>query len=209
MAYPPAPWTLCGDALQTLQIVDSARARSLVPSELNIIPILPGRALAGIYLASYGPGSMMEYHELTVATAVTHRSGRWGFWISHIYVDSDDSLAGGREIWGLPKELAQFTWEKGKPNRVVVRQGDRVLCTLDYGQQRWLWRQRVPFPCFSVLNGKLLFFRGNMDARLGLAGGRLDVPSESPFAGLGLGLARLTYHFGEMRFVVGAPKEMA
>lgn len=207
MTYPPAPWTLCGDALQTLQIVDRARARSLVPSELKAIPILPGKALAGIFLASYGPGSVLEYHELIVAVAA-HGSGRWGFWIIHIYVDDANSMAGGRDIWGLPKELAQFTWKKGAPNRVVVRQGERLLCSLEYGRQRWLWRQRVPFPCFSVLEGKQFFFQGAMDARLGLASGRLHVPDESPFAALGLGLARLTYHFGGIKFVIGAPKAM-
>jgi hypothetical protein len=209
MSYPPAPWTLQGYALQTLQFVDNTRALPFIPSELKIISMLPGKTLGGVYLASYGPGSVLEYNELIVATALVRYSGRSaGFWISHIYVDSNDSMAGGQEIWGLPKELAQFTWEKDKQHRIVVRQGDRQLCTLSHGRQRWLWQQRLTMPSFSVLGSELFFFKGEIGARLGVAGGRLEVPAESPFAVLGLGRAWLTYHYGDMDFVASAPQVM-
>jgi hypothetical protein len=39
---------------------------------------------------------------------------------------------GGREIWGLPKELAQFTWTE---HSVTVSQADKFLCTLNYRRQ--------------------------------------------------------------------------
>jgi len=208
MAYPPAPWVLRGYALQTLQFVDSARVRPLVPSELKIVSVLPGKTLGGVYLASYGPGSTLEYNELIVVGALARYSSRLGFWISHVYVDDADSMAGGREIWGLPKELAHFTWEKGEQRRVVVRQEDRLLCILSYGRQRWLWRQRLTMPSFSVLSSALLFFKGEIEARLGMASGRLEVPAESPFAMLGLGRAWVTYHYGEMNFVASAPQEI-
>lgn len=205
MSYPPAPWTLRGFAVQTLQFVDRARARPLVPSELRIVSVLPGKSLGGVYLASYGPGSVLEYNELIVVAALVRYAGRFGFWVSHIYVDSADSMAGGREIWGLPKELAQFTWGD-EQRRVVVRQGDRRLCTLSYGRQRWLWRQQLALPTFSALGSDLLFFKGEIESRLGLASGRLEVPAESPFAALGLGRGRLTIHYGDMGFVANVPE---
>src|SRR5688572_23194128 len=128
MTYPSAPWTLKGFAVQTLQLVDTARARSFVPPDLDIVSVLPGKTLGVVYLASYGPESVLSYNELIVVPALTRYGKNVGFWISHIYVDHPDSMAGGREIWGLPKELAQFTWQMGEQNHVLVRQGEQVLC---------------------------------------------------------------------------------
>src|SRR5437867_5261733 len=124
MLYPPAPWTLQGNAIQTLQFVDSARVRPLIPPALKLVSPWPGRTLGGLYLARYGPGSTLEYNELIVVAALTRGAGRFGIWVSHIYVDDPASMAGGREIWGLPKELAEFDRE---PGGVIARQGDRVL----------------------------------------------------------------------------------
>lgn len=208
MAYPPAPWTLVGHAVQTLQLVDTRQARSFVPSELKMVSVLPGRTIGGVYLASYGPGSVLEYNELIVAAALTRHAGRSGFWISHIYVDDADSVAGGREIWGLPKELAQFTWERGEQRQVLVRHEDRLLCVLTYGHERLLWRQRLVMPSLSIRGSDLLFFKGAINARLGVARGRLEVPAESPFVFLGLGRAWMTYHYKEMAFVAGVPQIM-
>lgn len=59
MTYPSAPWTLKGYAVQTLQLVDSAQARSFVPPDLDIISVLPGKTLGGVYLTSYRPGSVL------------------------------------------------------------------------------------------------------------------------------------------------------
>jgi acetoacetate decarboxylase len=206
MGYPPAPWALEGCGVQTLQLVDSGRARTFVPSELDIVSVLPGRTLGGVYLAAYGPGSVLAYSELIAAAALARCSGRWGFWISHIYVDDADSMAGGREIWGLPKELAQFTWDGGEKGQVTVRQGDRSLCTLSWGRRRWLWRQRFPIPTLSVLGSNLLHFKGQVRTRLGIASGNLQVSEESPFAELGLGRAKLIFHYGEMTFVANRPQ---
>jgi hypothetical protein len=94
MAYPQAPWTLQGYSLQTLNLIDITAARSLVPSELEIISVWPGKTLGGVYVASYGSGSTLEYNELIVVSAITRYANRFGTWISHIYVDNPDSVAG-------------------------------------------------------------------------------------------------------------------
>ena len=51
MPYPQAPWTLQGYAIQTLQLLDIDRVRPFIPSELNIITVLPGKTLGGVYLS--------------------------------------------------------------------------------------------------------------------------------------------------------------
>jgi acetoacetate decarboxylase len=46
---------------------------------------------------------VLEYNELIIIAAVLGYKGKFGAWISHIYVDNPDSVAGGREIWGYLK----------------------------------------------------------------------------------------------------------
>jgi hypothetical protein len=49
----------------------------------------------------------MQYREL-MATLLVRKGSRIMPTITHIWVDSPASLAGGRELWGIPKELATF-----------------------------------------------------------------------------------------------------
>lgn len=204
MAYPQAPWTLQGYAFQTVQLIDIDKVRPLVPSELEIISVWPGKTVGGVYLSSYKSGSVLEYNELIVVAALLGYRGKFGGWISHIYVDNPDSVAGGREVWGLPKELAEFTWEKGE--RVTVRQGNRLLCSLNYNQQAFGWRQWLGASSFSTLGSDLVLFPAELESRLGLVSSKLEVPVDSPFASLSLGQPWLTVHCDQMRLVVGAPE---
>jgi acetoacetate decarboxylase len=206
MTYPSAPWTLQGHAVHTLQLVDRVQARAFVPSDLDIISVLPGQTLGVVYLASYGPESALPYHELIVVPALTRSGIHLGFWISHIYVDHPDALAGGREIWGLPKELAQFTWLTGEQRQVMVRQDDRVVCTLHDGRPRRFWRLPLFLSVLSRRGADLLRFTGTGTARFGLGQGRLDVPAEAPWAALGMAGAVRTYHYHDMTVVAHAPR---
>lgn len=206
MSYPPAPWTLQGQAIQTLQPVDAEQARLEVPAELQIISVWPGKTLGGVYIAAYGPGSVLEYSELIVVAALVNCSGKVGCWISHIYVDNSESVAGGREIWGLPKELAHFTWEGSEQRRVTVCQADRQLCTLLYNPQPWGWRQEFTVPGFSTLGTHLLLFTGNVESRVGPTRARLEVPEGSPFAALGFGQPWLALSCEGLNLVANAPQ---
>ncbi len=202
MAYPQAPWKLQGYAFQTVQLVDIHRVRPLIPPELDILSVWPGKTLGGIYLSTYQSGSVLEYNELIVIAGLVGYRGRFGGWISHIYVDSPDSVAGGREIWGLPKELAEFTWDG---DRVTVRQGNQQLCSLSYNRQGFGWRQGLAASTFSTLGADLLLFKSEFESQFGLVGAKLDVPAESPFASLGLGQPWLTIHCDHLRLSVAAP----
>jgi acetoacetate decarboxylase len=206
MTYPPAPWTLKGFAVQTIRLVDTAKARAFVPSDLDIVPVLPGKTLGLMYLASYAQGSALSYNELIVVPALARHGKNVGFWISHIYVDHPDSMAGGREIWGLPKELARFDWLGGEQTEARISQGERILCNLRYARGLRLWRQPLFLPVLSQQGGNLLRFEGRLTARLGLGKGQADIPFDSPFAALGLGGAVRSFHYDEMTMVAHAPR---
>lgn len=89
--------------MHTLRLVDHARARAFVPPGLDVISVLPGKTLGGVYLTAYGPGSALPYHELIFVAALVRMGAHVGGWISHIYVDHPEAMAGGRESGGCPK----------------------------------------------------------------------------------------------------------
>lgn len=105
--YPPSPWRLTGQA--------HVSGWLLPADELPVVPhgVRPittaGRGMVVTAWVDYRPGGVLTYRELMAAVAV--HSGRGiGACITHIWVDSPVSLAGGRALWHIPKELAEFTF---------------------------------------------------------------------------------------------------
>ncbi|MGH4022257.1 MAG: acetoacetate decarboxylase family protein [Pseudonocardiaceae bacterium] len=108
--YPPEPWDLRGQLHLTVWRVGLAALPAL-PDGLR--PVRLGRtALVGTAWVIYEPGGVLSYRELLVAVLVRHR-GRPMVSITDIWVDSEASLRGGRELWGIPKELASFAVDRG------------------------------------------------------------------------------------------------
>ena len=208
MSYPQAPWTLKGFAFQTLHLIDIAKASPFIPPELAIVSAAPGKTLGGVYLAQYGAGSSLEYNELIVVAGVVRREQTIGAWVSHIYVDNPDSVAGGREIWGLPKELAAFDWQVGA-QRVVVQQDDRVLCSLSSSWRVSLLRQTITFPAYSLLNSDFLRFNATASANFSLIGAELEVPNTSPFERLIDTVPISAFGADSLELRVDAPKVVA
>ena len=99
VAYPAAPWQMVGSLWL-----------SLFRLKHDVDELRP----AGIYGAafvSYEEGSPLTYSELLVARPVkSDRHGR-RVTITDIWVDSPASVAGGRELWAIPKGLCDFTLE--------------------------------------------------------------------------------------------------
>ena len=96
ITYPPAPWQMKGSLWLSLfkvkHDVDEARP-------------------AGIYGAafvSYEEGPL-TYSELLVARPISTEEHNRRINITDIWVDSPESVAGGRELWAIPKGLCDFT----------------------------------------------------------------------------------------------------
>jgi acetoacetate decarboxylase len=212
MTYPPAPWNLYGNALQSFHLIDLESAKALVPSDLEIVSVLPGKTLGGLYLSVYEPHSTLSYHELIVVAALVRYRGIVGSWISHIYVDHPASVEGGRNIWGLPKEMADFTWnDHSAPGRhnIKVAQGTRLLCQAQYSQGGLplsFWgKSKVTGNVFGSLAQDILAFQGNFETRLKWIQCQLTIPSESPFAALNLGHPWMTVQMQDLHLTANAP----
>lgn len=208
MACPPPPWTLKGYGLQTLHLLHVEQVQSYLPPELTIVQVLPGLTIGMVYAASYSAASVMPYNELIVANAIVAYQGKVGAWISHIYVDNPDSVQGGREIWGLPKEMADFTWHTGKSPQVGISQSDRVLCSLTC---KWqlpslpVFHLPIGAPVLSRLGSQFLTFPGQGNLGLHLAGIDLQISPESPFAPMNLGQPWMSFYSDPLLFTAGVP----
>lgn len=205
MSHPQPPWLIQGYGFQTLQVVDIDRVSSLIPSALEVVSVWPGKTLGGVYIASYVEGSTLLYNELIVISAIVRYANRIGAWISHIYVDNPDSVEGGREIWGLPKELAQFTWNHDSSLSVKVSQDEQLLCELNCKWQLPGWQQSISGSVFSVLDSKLMCFEGRGGLRWHLSNVDLQIPSGSHFAWLGLSQPWLGFYLNPLRLTAGVP----
>lgn len=97
--YPPAPWHMHGSLwLTAFRLREDADERHPAGSY-------------GVALVSYEDPSPLTYHELLVARTIKNSAGKGAVSITDIWVDSESSMAGGRELWAIPKELCDFDRE--------------------------------------------------------------------------------------------------
>ncbi|MBA2514997.1 MAG: acetoacetate decarboxylase family protein [Solirubrobacterales bacterium] len=146
--HPPAPWRLRGEAAIVIIGVREHAARGFPrPAGVELLHA-GGWTLGGALLARYDEHATLPYQELIVFSGVARAAGRLALVVTHIYVDSLPSLRGGREIWGLPKELADFSWASRK---VTVEQDGRPLLHASF--RRRPGRLRLPMPLYAPVFG--------------------------------------------------------
>jgi len=187
IAYPPPPWRLSGTTVVAASLIDVAQARQHVPADLEIVKFGRGRTLGAIVLIEYGSGSIFPYNELVVICGLARAGRRIGGWISHIYVDSTRSQAGGRELFGLPKQLASFTRTvKDGQVRIEVESEEGRLLTATAPKVGWA----PAFPgrgnAFGTVKGDRRLLEFTSVARFRPTSARLVIPDHAPFAHLGL-----------------------
>lgn len=142
--------------------------RSLaLPSDLA--PLLGDRAVI-VALIRYLDGTL-RYDECIVGSLV--RSGALpGVYVRQIWVDSPPSLRGGRAIWGLPKQLARFTWHGSE---VAIADADGPIVTLSIDARvALLSRMPLPIPLFGCRERRRVFALAGASARPGRAQMRLS-----------------------------------
>jgi hypothetical protein len=108
--YPPEPWHLRGQMYLSVFLIPRRDLPALPPVlDAAVRPVtVGGRVAVGAAWVSYEPGGVLHYKELLSAVLV-HERGRPRVSITDIWVDSVASREGGRRLWGIPKELADFT----------------------------------------------------------------------------------------------------
>lgn len=189
--------------LLTAHLVRVRAVRPLVPDGLHVIHVLPGWTVASTLLSYYGPTGTMEYHELAVAGALVRHGRHVAPFVTHIYVDREESVVGGRRM-GLPKEMATFTWDGRRPGHAVVMRDDGVpVTTIRYGRRGIDLMMRLRSPSLTTIGSEVWAFRSWIRGAWGLTPAAFEVPTESPLAPLGLGTALVAASCGPMRGRMG------
>ncbi|MFJ4561456.1 acetoacetate decarboxylase family protein [Streptomyces massasporeus] len=106
--FPPSPWRLTGDMVVSLWRVPADDLPSW-PLPTGVRPwVVRRRATLVTFWVDYRAGGVLAYREFLIALAVRRGHRLTGSTVA-AWVDDDRSLAGGRALWGIPKEQGVFT----------------------------------------------------------------------------------------------------
>ncbi|HEX4916864.1 MAG TPA: acetoacetate decarboxylase family protein [Limnobacter sp.] len=134
----PAPWQLQGHGLIVLLKSATARALADPAIEQAMVPGLRSR-FAVLMLVNYQHSNVGPYQELLYIPGSAQFDGRRHLTISNIWVSSQASVDNGRRNWGIPKQLANFSWQTQPDGgqRVRVAHAGQTLIDLRYQGKGW------------------------------------------------------------------------
>ena len=111
----PAPWNLKGKGYIFIYRFNE----DFVQKNGNVPAFLEGKFAGGfgsVMLVDYAESNAGPYGELLFIPGKFHFEGKKLDTISRIYVSSMESVINGRANWGIPKEKADFKFEKINDN---------------------------------------------------------------------------------------------
>ena len=203
--YPPQPWDLRGQLHASVFLVPIA---AFAPGELDELPPgwslvrLGASAVVGAAWVVYEPNGVLAYREL-MATVLVRKGRRVTPHIVRIWVDSPASRDGGRALWAIPKELADFEIDAGRWQTRFTARADPAQA--DTGRASTAQADATPIAVGSIRRG--LRLPGRWPLRFAVAQTRDDAAVISPVrARAGLTITRSAWiaeEFGPLGFLAG------
>lgn len=176
-----------------------ADAGPAAPLPAGLHPVLSGHRV--LVLVRYLEGTL-RYDEFVIARLARHGMTTSMF-VDHIWVDSEESVAGGRRFWGLPKELAQFDWD-GDRVHVHDAEGDIASVSVDQGPAR-LPKLPLVAAGFGVReDGRLLLAKSKLSVSLRRSS--LRVEHLDPRFGTLTSGVRMGFDAAPFEMTIGAPR---
>jgi hypothetical protein len=149
VTYPPEPWFLGGALTGSVFLVPRralpAEHARTVPADHHLVSVA-GLVPLAVSFVHYLAGGVLSYDELLVALPVRRRA-TVRFSIAQIWVDSASSAQGGRALWAIPKQLAEFA--RASTGAVVqcrAAVAGKFVASLTATQRRTLLPGRWQFP---------------------------------------------------------------
>jgi hypothetical protein len=157
--YPPEPWYLGGSFLLSIFRLPVKRLPALaleaIPADHSLVKTA-GYATVGVSFVHYTEGGVLAYEELLVALLV-HRGIRLRSSIPDIWVTSPNSMHGGRELWGIPKQMGAFEREINGPSiRTTMSIEGKPVAHLDarVGRKLLPGFRQMPLSTAQFLDGR-------------------------------------------------------
>ncbi|MFE6822066.1 acetoacetate decarboxylase family protein [Streptomyces sp. NPDC057690] len=180
--YPDEPWHLAGQMYLSLWLMPRTDLPPVTPGTRHLT--VGGRGLVGAAWVVYENDSVLHYNELLRAVLV--RDGaRPRVCITDIWVDSETSLAGGRALWGIPKETAIFEVQRSDGISCAAKTGRGTLAAGRYTERGGLpGRWPLAFRLAQTLDGRIKTSRVRSRAALRLARAEWTAPADSRLGAL-------------------------
>jgi hypothetical protein len=194
--YPAEPWDLHGHAYIGIWLLP--RDRTPLPHSPATRPVrIFGRSIVCVAFFVYEEPSPLTYDEI-MATVLVRERWRPRVSITHIWVNSEASRDGGRELWAIPKELADF--EVGTHSSYAAQGiGSLVVDRV----RRLPWRLPLRFRIAQDRAGSLQVSPVSGRIRFGLARGRWSFASDGPLGFLAGGKPLTTVAARPFRLLFG------
>ncbi|MER7479232.1 acetoacetate decarboxylase family protein [Streptomyces sp. NPDC126510] len=205
--FPPSPWHLTGDMIVSLWRVPVGELPPW-PLPPRARPwIVRRRATLVSFWVDYRPGGVLTYREFLIALVVRHGHGLAAGTVA-AWVDDERSLAGGRALWGIPKERGAITFRAdGRGVRgELTAPGAPAAARLTY-------RDVLRLPCRLPARGHLVQQASDgaechvpmrISGRPAVGRGRVTTGPEGPLSVLGRHRPLFSLALRDFRSVVGS-----
>jgi hypothetical protein len=195
-SYPPEPWDLHGHAYVGIWLLPRDRTPAPHSPATKVVTIF-GRAIVCAAFFVYEEPSPLTYNEI-MSTVLVRQGWRLRVSITHIWVDSEASRDGGRALWAIPKDLADFDVV---PHTSYAAQG---IGSLEVKRVRRLpWALPIRFRIAQDREGALLVSRVKGRIRYGNTTARWSFAADGPIGFLAGRKPLLTLASRPFRLIFG------
>lgn len=173
--YPAEPWDLHGHAYVGVWLLPRASAPVPAAPSTKVVTLF-GRTVVCAAFFVYEQPSPLTYDEI-MATVLVRQGWRPRVSITHIWVNSVASRDGGRSLWAIPKDLADFEVRR---HSSYAAHGIGSLAVRRV--RRLPWRTPLGFRIAQDRAGTLLVSPVAGRIRMGLATARWTLAADGPLA---------------------------
>lgn len=162
-------------------LIRASRVKLLVPPQLNIIEVIPGYTVGGIYAAKYMKADLSSMSEFGVLPAYVRYGDKKGYFMHHFSVDvecgGDDAKAGcvnePDTSWDITDNSIALDVTSGGSEMISVKLRP-ILRNLPFS---------ACIPLLCVKGDNVTFMRNQFASNIGISTSTVKIPKSSPLKG--------------------------
>jgi len=178
--FDPAKTGLC---MAVFYLVPSARVRADMPPQLEVIDVLPGMTLGGVYAARLPQGEGAALNEFGVMPSYVRYGSKKGYFLKHFCGDSSGATSSCMIHDGPGCGDTEFDWAfTPKGAKLELHTGGTAMIAIS---MRPLVKRLPISSCFHFMctrGDNVLFFKNRLASAIGLSMTSLTIPDSSPLS---------------------------